>query len=151
MTYSHDPPAQHRWRLGDGDKCDAQLPSALRCSMLVHLRGNGLRSIVSRRRHAKVPHVIFVRFLLYPTPLGNLPQSKVLCSRTPSLARVICTLKAISERQRSSPLPPVDNHLLSTQHPSEVPIIPLPGITLPGFASRHAAEWFHRSTETLCD
>ena len=45
---------------------------------------------------------------------------------------------------------PVDNHLLSTQHPAEVPIIPLPGITLPGFASRHAAEWFHRSTETLC-
>ena len=30
-----------------------------------------------------------------------------------------------------------------------VSISPLPGLTLPGFASRHAAEWFHRSTEKL--
>jgi len=28
-----------------------------------------------------------------------------------------------------------------------VPIIPLPGITLPGFVSGHGGEWFHRSTE----
>jgi hypothetical protein len=33
-----------------------------------------------------------------------------------------------------SPLPPVDNHLLSTQYPSAVPISPLPGITLSEFA-----------------
>jgi hypothetical protein len=31
-----------------------------------------------------------------------------------------------------------------------IPIIPLAGIALPGFASRHVAEWFHRRTETLC-
>ena len=31
-----------------------------------------------------------------------------------------------------------------------VSISPLPGLTFPGFASRHAAEWFHRSTEKLC-
>jgi len=31
-------------------------------------------------------------------------------------------------------------HPLETEHPSAVPIIPLPGITLPGFASRHVAE-----------
>jgi hypothetical protein len=34
--------------------------------------------------------------------------------------------------------------------PSVVPIIPLLGITLPGFASRHAAKWFYISTEELC-
>jgi hypothetical protein len=33
--------------------------------------------------------------------------------------------------------------------PCAVPIIPLPGTTLPSFASRHAAEWFHRSTDKL--
>src|SRR5215216_4615265 len=31
-----------------------------------------------------------------------------------------------------------------------VSISPLPGLTLPSFASRHAAEWFHRSTAKLC-
>jgi hypothetical protein len=31
-----------------------------------------------------------------------------------------------------------------------VSISPLPGISLPGFASRHAAERFHRNTEKLC-
>jgi hypothetical protein len=31
-----------------------------------------------------------------------------------------------------------------------VPIIRLPGISFPGFASGHAAEWFHISTEKLC-
>jgi hypothetical protein len=31
-----------------------------------------------------------------------------------------------------------------------VSISPLPGLTLPSFASRHASEWFHRSTAKLC-
>jgi hypothetical protein len=48
-----------------------------------------------------------------------------------------------------SALQPVDNHPLSTQYSSAVPIIPLPGITLSGFASRHAAAWFHMRTEKL--
>jgi hypothetical protein len=39
---------------------------------------------------------------------------------------------------------------LAERVPSAVPIIPLSGITLPGFASRPAAEWFHISTEKLC-
>ena len=39
MTCSHDPPAQHRWSMEEGNKFDAQLPSALRCSMYVHPRG----------------------------------------------------------------------------------------------------------------
>ena len=34
--------------------------------------------------------------------------------------------------------------------PSAVPISPLPGISLAGFASRHVAEWFHRSPEKRC-
>ena len=38
----------------------------------------------------------------------------------------------------------------STQYPSAVPIIPLPGISLSDFASRHAVEWFHISREKLC-
>jgi hypothetical protein len=39
---------------------------------------------------------------------------------------------------------------LYTPCPGAVPIIPLPGITLASFASEHAAEWFHISTEKLC-
>jgi hypothetical protein len=39
---------------------------------------------------------------------------------------------------------------LSTQPPSVVPIITLPGISLSGFASRNAVEWFHISTAKLC-
>ena len=34
--------------------------------------------------------------------------------------------------------------------PCAVPIIPLPGISLPGFASGHGGEWFHRMEKTLC-
>jgi hypothetical protein len=37
-----------------------------------------------------------------------------------------------------------------TPCPWVVPIIPLPGITLPDFASRHAAAWFHISPEKRC-
>src|SRR6516165_8975196 len=33
---------------------------------------------------------------------------------------------------------------------SVVPIIPLPGISLSAFASRHAADWFHRRQKTRC-
>src|ERR687884_343872 len=40
--------------------------------------------------------------------------------------------------------------LLYIQPVRERLIIPLYSISLPGFASRHAAEWFHRSTENLC-
>jgi len=40
-------------------------------------------------------------------------------------------------------------HPLETEHPSAVPIIPLPGISLSDFASRHAVEWFHISREKL--
>ena len=39
---------------------------------------------------------------------------------------------------------------LYTPCPGAVPIIPLPGLTLPGFASRHAAEWFPIRTEKPC-
>jgi hypothetical protein len=39
---------------------------------------------------------------------------------------------------------------LYTPCPGAVPIIPLPGISLSNFASRHAAEWFHISREKLC-
>jgi hypothetical protein len=39
---------------------------------------------------------------------------------------------------------------LYTPCPGAVPIIPLPGITLLNFASRHATEWFHRRTEKRC-
>jgi hypothetical protein len=38
----------------------------------------------------------------------------------------------------------------SVQPSSAVLIIPLPGIRLLVSASRHAAEWFHISTEKLC-
>ena len=34
--------------------------------------------------------------------------------------------------------------------PCAVPIIPLPGPTPPGFASRHVAEWFHIRIEKPC-
>src|SRR4029453_15776052 len=33
---------------------------------------------------------------------------------------------------------------------SPVPIIPLPGITLANFASRHVEQWFHISRAKLC-
>ena len=41
-------------------------------------------------------------------------------------------------------------YLLSTHPVLAVQIIPLPGITLPGFASRHAAEWFHIRQKKRC-
>jgi hypothetical protein len=40
--------------------------------------------------------------------------------------------------------------LLYTTCRCVVPIIPLPGTTLPGFASRHVEQWFHISTQKLC-
>jgi hypothetical protein len=39
---------------------------------------------------------------------------------------------------------------LYTPCPGAVPIIPLPGISPPDFASRHVAEWFHISREKHC-
>jgi hypothetical protein len=39
--------------------------------------------------------------------------------------------------------------LIVTTCPRAVPIIPLSGISLPDFASRHVAEWFHIRTEKL--
>jgi len=33
--------------------------------------------------------------------------------------------------------------LLYTPCPCAVPIIPLPGVILPGFVSRHGEQWFH--------
>ena len=41
-------------------------------------------------------------------------------------------------------------HPLETEHPSAVPIIPLPGIRLPGFAPRHRGAWFQRIRKKLC-
>src|SRR5713101_7408448 len=49
-----------------------------------------------------------------------------------------------------STFPPVNNHLLSTQYSSVVPIIPLPGTPPSGFARRHVADWFHIMGKTLC-
>ena len=40
--------------------------------------------------------------------------------------------------------------LLYTPCPCAVPIIPLLGISLTGFASGHVVEWFHIRTEKLC-
>ena len=40
--------------------------------------------------------------------------------------------------------------LLYTTYPCVVPIIPLPGITLANFASRHVEQWFHISRAKLC-
>src|SRR4029434_10957581 len=41
--------------------------------------------------------------------------------------------------------------LLDNPCPCAVPIIPLPGISLLSFASRHVTEWCHRSTEKRSD
>ena len=41
-------------------------------------------------------------------------------------------------------------HLLYTPCPCAVPIIPLPGIRLPGFAPRHRGAWFQRIRKKLC-
>src|SRR4029434_1953342 len=40
--------------------------------------------------------------------------------------------------------------LIYTPCPWAVPIIPLPGITLANFASRHVEQWFHISRAKLC-
>src|SRR5262249_959682 len=45
--------------------------------------------------------------------------------------------------RREAKVPVCNLPLLYTSCPCVVPIIPLPGISLPGFASRHAKEWFH--------
>jgi hypothetical protein len=46
--------------------------------------------------------------------------------------------------------PPVDNHLLSTQPSLGVPIISLPGITLPVLPLDRRVDWFHRIQKKPC-
>jgi len=41
-------------------------------------------------------------------------------------------------------------HPLETEHPSAVLIIPLPGITIPDFASGHKGEWSHIRQKKKC-
>src|SRR5438876_1435895 len=96
--------------------------------------GQRSRSALERRSPSLAACSLALPWLLSPcSALKPLSVYRQGLRSLPKSRRVYETNKVYG----FSALPPVDNHRLSTQYPSAVPIIPLLGTLLPGFASSH--------------